>query len=71
MAGTLTHHARRPTVLRRVVGDARITVERLAHGSWRWTVYRPDARVMGGPDGWRTPEAAFEDAIDTLRREGR
>jgi hypothetical protein len=71
MAGTLTHRARRHTVLRRVVGDARITVERMPHGQWRWTVYRPDARVMGGPVGWPSAEAALENAITTLRREER
>jgi hypothetical protein len=70
MAGVLTHTAKRTTVVRRVVGDARITVERMPHGNWKWTVYRPDARVMGGADNWRTPEAAFEDAIDALRRDG-
>jgi hypothetical protein len=72
MAGVISHATRRrSTVQRRIVGDARITVERMPHGLWKWTTYRPDDRVMGGPDGWRTPEAAFEDAIDTLRREGR
>jgi hypothetical protein len=72
MAGTLTHRARRHTVLRRVVGDARITVERdPARGGWRWTLYRPDSRCMTGPVGWPSAEAALENAITTLRREER
>jgi hypothetical protein len=72
MAGVLTHTAKRTTVVRRVVGDARITVERdPARGGWRFTIYRPDARCMGGPVGWPTQEAAFEAALTALRREDR
>jgi hypothetical protein len=72
MAGVITHKARRTTVLRHIVGDARITIERdAARGGWRWTCYRPDARCMAGPVGWPSAEAALENAITTLRREER